>query len=210
MGEQRSTSDERARRQFERLVFFSDAVFAIAITLLVLDLKAPVGAHGEARLDKVVPNIMAFCLSFYVIGIFWQAHHSLFGHVQREDAVLRRVNLLFLGTIVFLPFPTSVLAEFPPSTANTTFYAVSAGAVGLMQVVLALTARRPGLMYPGDQLAPGTLARPLGAAVVFFASIPAAFVLPRHAQLFWLLIIPARALAERLERRRIDAAARAR
>ncbi|HSZ51669.1 MAG TPA: TMEM175 family protein [Caulobacteraceae bacterium] len=210
MGDQTSTADERARRQFERLTFFSDAVFAIAITLLVLDLKAPVGAHGEPRLDKVVPNILAFCLSFYVIGIFWQAHHSLFGHLQREDAVLRRVNLLFLGTIVFLPFPTSVMSEFDQSTTTVTFYAASAGAVGLMQAVLVMTARRPGLMYPDDQLAPGSLARPLAAAVVFFASIPVAFAFPHYAQSVWILIIPARAVAERLERGRIDAPTRAR
>ena len=210
MGDPTSPSDDRAKRQFERLVFFSDAVFAIAITLLVLDLKAPVGAHGEPRLDKVVPNIMAFCLSFYVIGIFWQAHHGLFGHLQREDAALRRVNLLFLGTIVFLPFPTSVLSEFEPSTTTIAFYAASAGAVGLMQAVLAQTARRPGLMYPDDHLTPGSLARPLAAAVVFFASIPVAFVSPHYAQLFWVLIIPTRIVAQRFERARIDAPARAR
>jgi uncharacterized membrane protein len=210
MGEDAKQRDERAKRQFERLVFFSDAVFAIAITLLVLDLKAPVGAHGEPRLDKVVPNILAFCLSFYVIGVFWQAHHGLFGHVQREDAVLRRVNLLFLATIVFLPFPTSVIAEFNASTTTVAFYAASAGAVGLMQSMLILTVRHRGLMYPDDQLSRGALARPLAATVIFFASIPIAFVSPHYAQPFWILMIPARAVAERLERRRIDAPARAR
>ena len=210
MGEDAKRIDERTKRQFERTVFFSDAVFAIAITLLVLDLKAPVGAHGEPRLDKVVPNILAFCLSFYVIGIFWQAHHALFGHVQREDAVLRRVNLLLLGTIVFLPFPTSMIAEFQATTTTVVFYAASAGAVGVMQSLLILTARHRGLMYPDDQLSRGALARPLAAAMIFFASIPVAYFSPHLAQPFWILMIPARAVAERLERRRSGAQIRAR
>lgn len=194
MGDIAEPPDEDATRQFERVVFFSDAVFAIAITLLVLSLKAPVGAHGEPRLDKVVPDVLGFLLSFYVIGIFWQGHHTLFALLEREDRALRRANLVFLSTIVFLPFPTSVLSEFPNSTTTISFYAASAAAVGLSQVALILTARRPRIMRP-EMLALGVgrlVSRPLAASLVFLASIPFAALDSRRAPLFWILIIPVR------------------
>ncbi|MBV8682213.1 MAG: DUF1211 domain-containing protein [Caulobacteraceae bacterium] len=200
MGDHHETPDDNATRQFERVVFFSDAVFAIAITLLVLTLKAPVGAHGEPRLDLVIPNILGFLLSFYVIGIFWQGHHTLFGLLEREDQTLRRTNLVLLSTIVFLPFPTSVLSEFPNSTTTIVFYAASAATVGLAQAGLILAARRPGIMRP-EELALGAgrmISRPLSASLVFLASIPLAFVDSRRAPLFWILIVPVRGLISRI------------
>jgi uncharacterized membrane protein len=207
MGDTNQPPDARAIRQFERLTFFSDAVFAIAITLLVLDLKAPVGAHGEPRLDKVIPDIVGFVLSFYVIGIYWQAHHALFGRIEREDRLLRQANLLFLLTIVFMPFPTSVLSKFDASATTIIFYASSVAAVGVTQAALILVAHRPGIMRPED-LAIGVgqlVSRPLASSVVFLASIPVAFVAPRRAELFWILLIPTRAvigrIADRVEHR---------
>jgi uncharacterized membrane protein len=207
MGDLKTTIDSRAKHQFDRLVFFSDAVFAIAITVLVLDLHAPIGPHGELQLGKEIPSIVGFVLSFYVIGIYWQAHHTLFGRLEREDRLLRSTNLIFLLTIVFLPFPTSVIARFPDSATTTIFYAASAAAVGLTQVALILAARRPGIMRAEDLRisTAGLLARPLAASLVFLASIPVAFVSGRAAWM-WILIIPGRALmgriAEHMDRRR--------
>jgi uncharacterized membrane protein len=84
--------------QLERLVFFSDAIFAIAITLLVLDLKLAPDSHGVIIWDEIGPKLFAFALSFFVIGIYWLNHHQLFGALRTEDGALRWVNLLFLGT----------------------------------------------------------------------------------------------------------------
>jgi len=61
--------------QLERLVFFSDAIFAIAITLLVLDLKLPPDSHGIIKWDEIIPKLFAFALSFFVIGVYWLNHH---------------------------------------------------------------------------------------------------------------------------------------
>ena len=115
-------SFRNARLQFERLVFFSDAVFAIAITLLVLDLRLPLSSHGEINLGGIGSKVFGFALSFSVIGIYWLSHHRLFGELRAKDRALRVANLFFLASIVFLPFPTSVIAQFPATTVSVVFY----------------------------------------------------------------------------------------
>jgi uncharacterized membrane protein len=210
----RSEPDDRDARQFERLAFFSDAVFAIAITVLVLDVKAPPGPHGELRLTLALPSILAFAISFFVIGRYWIAHHGLFGGLQREDGRLRSVNLIYLASIVFLPFPTSILELYPASATNMIFYAASVATVGLLQVWLCFVARRPALLRPGETrgITVSFVIHGLGAPLVFLTSIPVAMVWPKLAPLFWILIWPASGLAATLGGRlqkRIDGPAAA-
>jgi uncharacterized membrane protein len=99
-----------------RLEAFSDAVLAIAITLLVLDLKVPSpgqGGHTLAwNLAREWPAYAAYVLSFLVIGIMWVNHHSLFAQVERVDRPLLFTNLLLLIGIAVLPFPTALFAEY--------------------------------------------------------------------------------------------------
>jgi uncharacterized membrane protein len=205
-------SDREARddRQFERLVFFSDAVFAIAITLLVLDLRAIPGPHGELQLATAVPGFFSFALSFAVIGRYWLAHHSLFGALRREDAALRATNFVFLFAVVFLPFPTKMLNEYKMSTTSVVFYALSVATVGLLQVLLCFVARRPALMRPGETRG-GTArfaVRALVAPVIFIVSVAGAWPEPRVTALLWILIVPASLATNRLApmlQRRIDA-----
>ena len=94
--------------ELERLVNFSDAVIAIAITLLVVQFSVPAASEdvGEALLDRW-PQFLSFILSFFVIGIFWMAHHRIFRYVARMDQGLLWLNLLFLMCIAFLPYPTA-------------------------------------------------------------------------------------------------------
>jgi hypothetical protein len=110
------------RLGFERFIFFSDAVFAIAITLLVLDLKPPHGRAGEFDLTTQIPNLIGFGLSFYVVGRYWLAHHALFETVRAYDRRLLVVNLVFLASIAFLPFPTSVVAQEKAETGPVVLY----------------------------------------------------------------------------------------
>jgi uncharacterized membrane protein len=210
MGDHTAEHDGRLDRQFERLVFFSDAVFAIAITLLVLDLRAPPGPHGELRLSSSVGSIISFAISFFVIGRYWLAHHALFGALRREDGALRAINLVFLFSVVFLPFPTKVLEAFPLTTTSVMFYALSVAAVGLLQVVLCFVARRPHLLRAGETRG-GTVHfafHSLSAPLVFLASTAVAWPTPRLTPFVWILILPASLLADRLGRRierRLDA-----
>ena len=98
----------------ERLEAFSDGVLAIAITLLVLDLKVPHTEQGALThaLWRQWPSYAAFFISFIVIGIMWVSHHSMFERIATVDRRLLFLNLLLLLGIAFLPFPTSLLAQY--------------------------------------------------------------------------------------------------
>jgi uncharacterized membrane protein len=94
-----------------RLEAFSDGVFAIAITLLVLELNVPEGDHLWEQLKDEWPSFAAFFVSFWVIGIIWVNHHGVLDHLGRADRGVLYLNLLLLFTVVFIPFPTALLAE---------------------------------------------------------------------------------------------------
>jgi uncharacterized membrane protein len=120
-------------RSTQRIEAFSDGVFAIAITLLVLDLRIPAGAgsNADALLDAILglwPSYFAYGLSFTMIGIYWANHHYLFKLFTRTDHGLNLLNLLLLMFIAFLPFPTHVLGTHWPEEASrpvaVPFYAV--------------------------------------------------------------------------------------
>lgn len=138
--------------QFERLLFFSDAVFAIAITLLVIEIRLPEG-HYRTDTDilngllALIPNYVGFLISFFVVGRFWVGHHSLFATAHDEfDSGLVWRNLLFLGCIAFFPFPTAVLSQFASSRVAVMFYALWLLLAGLLNWLLfARVARLNGI-----------------------------------------------------------------
>ena len=107
------------------MLFFSDAVMAIAITLLVVDLRVPdVVRNARRELATAEPKILSFGISFVVIGLFWLGHHHLFRYITALDRRLILLNLLFLGTIAFLPYPTALLSATQGDHADSTaFYA---------------------------------------------------------------------------------------
>lgn len=175
---------------FERLVFFSDAIFAIAITILVLDLKLQVGPHGEILFDKLIPKLTGFVVSFSVTGLYWLAHHRLFKTLKAESQALRVVNLVFLAGVVFLAFPTSVISEYVATPWAVIFYAMSVTSTGLLMAILILVARRPDLMRPGET-GGGTwilFLRALSPPVVFSASCLWVDHDPTVAMLLWMTL----------------------
>jgi uncharacterized membrane protein len=115
-----------------RLEAFSDGVFAIAITLLILEIKVPdtadvLAAGGLApALAQRWPSYVGYVTSFVITAIMWANHHALFGYIVRVDRRLMMANLLLLMGVSFLPFPTAVLAEHSADpatrTAATAFY----------------------------------------------------------------------------------------
>jgi TMEM175 potassium channel family protein len=116
-----------------RFEAFSDGVFAFAITLLVLGFTLPVAHYasdGEltAGLVQLWPNLIAYALSFGVIGIMWQNHHALFRLVERVDRITVFLNLLLLGGTVFIPFATSTLGAYPTMHASTFLYGLTLSA----------------------------------------------------------------------------------
>ncbi len=102
----------------ERLEFFSDAVFAIVMTLLVLDIKVPhlEEAAGQTTLFSALLNqwhsYLSYAISFIFIGLFWAAHHNMFRYIKRSSHILLVLNTLFLMFIALIPFSTALLAEY--------------------------------------------------------------------------------------------------
>ena len=185
-----TTSAEPRDLGFERLVFFSDAVFAIAITLLVLDLKLQTGPDGVIHLDKVIPKLIGFVISFSVTAFYWLAHHRLFKTLKGEDGWLRAANFLFLACVVFLPFPSSVVSEYVAMPWAVIFYALSVAATGLALACLVLVSRRRTLMQAGETTG-GTLrlfGRALGAPLVFISTCFVATDYPLPAMLMWMVL----------------------
>jgi TMEM175 potassium channel family protein len=101
-----------------RLEAFSDGVFAVAITLLVLEIHVPTGDHLWHELKDEWPSFAAFFVSFWVIGIIWVNHHGVFDHIKRADRPVLYLNLLVLLTVVFIPFATALIAEHLKSGAD--------------------------------------------------------------------------------------------
>jgi uncharacterized membrane protein len=97
-----------------RLEAFSDGVLAIVITLLILDIKVPVGAQGDlgTALVREWPQYVAYLVSFLIVGIIWLNHHATFNLLARTDHRLQVLNLLLLLPVSVLPWPTAVLAEY--------------------------------------------------------------------------------------------------
>src|SRR4026208_1252672 len=104
------------QRETDRLEYFSDAVIAIAATLLSVDLKAPRAdaLSGTTLLEALIqrwPSYLAFAVSFLFIGISWAAHHDMFNYVRRTNHIMLILNLIFLMGIALQPFSTALLAE---------------------------------------------------------------------------------------------------
>ena len=136
-----------------RLEAFSDGVIAIAITLLVLEVKIPsreVASLAHALLDQW-PAYLSYVVSFLTVGIIWVNHHSMFAHLARADAIVHFLNLGLLMTIAFVPFPTAVVAEFIERPSDERAAAILYGALFTLMAVFfnvlwQYMIRKPGLL----------------------------------------------------------------
>jgi len=179
-------------------VFFSDAVFAIVITILVLPLTE-IDLQGEdgdlaSQVWALWPKVLAFAISFLVIGQFWIAHHRIFNRVRHYDLPLMWLNLVTLMTISFLPFPTALLGTAAPGDRfPVVFYAanLTLGSVGLS--VVWLYALRVGDLVDEDldhRTAGDMTARSLATSGIFVLSTGIAFLGLAPALACWLVLLP--------------------
>jgi uncharacterized membrane protein len=135
-----------------RLEAFSDGVFAIAITLLILEIKVPpAGVPGELgpALARLWPSYLAFIASFATIGVMWINHHRLFALIERNDEGLVALNLLLLLGVTWVPFPTALLAEHllgPDQRIAGMMYSATFLVLALIFNLLWRHARRSGLV----------------------------------------------------------------
>jgi uncharacterized membrane protein len=198
----RRSSDEL---EFDRVAFFSDAIYAIAVTLIVVGIGAPVlhdTTSSKDFLDALWnknPEIISFFLSFAVLGAFWTAHHDFFGRLAAIDVGLRRWNLVYLAFVAFLPYPTLLLGQYVDNAAAVSLYAISIGAISTMESVIYWHAHRAGLNrvpMPHDVARFGLVASMIPVAW-FLVSIPVAFINPIAGMVTWAGSIPSQMLHAR-------------
>lgn len=188
--------DEAGEEGIGRILALSDGVFAIAITLLILEIAVP-ATKGDAALPKELlslwPRYLAYVVSFIVIARFWVIHRLAFRLIAREDAVLVWLNLLLLMFVAFLPFPTAVLGEHADSPAAAILYATSVILASIASAAYWWYASgRGGLLRPdaGRTRVTALRARGLSGPVLFALSLPLAYFVPYAAELVWILVFP--------------------
>jgi uncharacterized membrane protein len=156
MAEMERIEEKSQEKETGRLEAFSDGVFAIGITLLVLELKVPpippTGGTNHSlgpALWQQWPSYFSLVTSFFTILIMWMHHHAIFRHVRRTDAWLHFVNGLLLLLITFVPFPTAVVALYlrtPAASTAVVFYCATFVAIAIAFNLLLLAALRPKLL----------------------------------------------------------------
>jgi uncharacterized membrane protein len=174
----------------ERLVFFSDAVFAIAITLLVIELHPihlPEGSPDRAywlALAHLWPSLLGFFISFAVIGLFWMGHHRAFALAGRYSPKVLPWNMGLLLTIAFMPFVTAWLAQNLYARPPALLYCITMLAAAAFNVKVVRTATGPDMLDPRVSAEDVAYVRRRSLSVLLGSACAVAlgFVLPQMAQ----------------------------
>ena len=195
----------RGTEEFSRVLGFSDGMFAIAMTLLVVGITVPVlqqgasvGELGDA-LGDLTGSFVSFVISFIVIGRYWVAHHDFFARLKAVDAGLIWINTIYLMFVAFAPFPTALLGNYFENPLAVTIYAVAVAAISGMEVVEYRHAHRHDLMtrkLPEAVYRWGALMS-TAPVLIFLGSIPLAFVHTWIAAASWYLVVPFFAFVQR-------------
>jgi uncharacterized membrane protein len=208
--------DNRRQFQLERIILFSDAVFAIVITLLVIEIKVPetssfgmLNSHKlKEHLFELFPHFLGFVMSFFVIALFWTAHHRVFGYVINYDAGLLWINLLLLLSIAFLPFTTALVSEHGYLNLAYCIYSINLGLIGIMEFFLWLKISNPknklSVGLENRNLRRYGIARALTVSAIFFLGAVLCTinnsVIAWSARFLFFLIFPAIRIVKRIYR----------
>jgi uncharacterized membrane protein len=188
--------------EFDRFAFFSDAVFAIAMTLLVVGIGVPRAADLEKALDGKTDEIVSFFVSFLVIGYYWLGHHRFVALLGAVETGFLAVNLAFLATIAFMPFPTALVGIYSSHETAIVLYCVTLAAASLLMTLLLVRAHAQNLfrvtMTP-EYYRFGMLASACPVAV-FVLAIPIAYVDTALALPFFIVLFPLERLLDRYVR----------
>jgi len=174
----------------ERLVFFSDAVFAIAITLLVIELPVPhlprtaTDADFLAALASLIPNIVGYSIGFAVIGAFWAGHHRSFMLARHYDPGLLVPNLVLLGLVAFMPFSTALVSAHMGMRVPTALYCLTMLAISIANIWV--VRRATSFPVVGEQIDRATIAatraRGWGVALGSDTAVVISLVIPVFGQ----------------------------
>ncbi|MFJ9968465.1 TMEM175 family protein [Streptomyces avermitilis] len=190
-----------------RLIALSDGIYAIAMTLLVINVAVPAHLDDAAfhkALSDALPSLGAFALSFTLIAGFWRDHRRILTALPSETAVVTRLILLGLGLVALLPFPTGLLAEYASQPEAIALYAGAMAAIHAVHTTLLLLTQRQVHPSPASSAAVARrrFTAQLGSSVLIFGlSVPLAFVNTEAAMWFWLTLIPAHCVLGHQRRR---------
>ena len=192
----RQEDDEGADEGIGRILALSDGVFAIALTLLILDIVLPARTNddnlGHALLH-IWPRYLAYALSFLVIARFWVIHHQTFKLIVRDNTTLVWLNFLLLFFIAFLPFPTAVIGAHEGSAAAAVLYAVAVCLTGASSAAyLWYATGGANLMRPdvGRGQIRAMRARSMSGPVFFALTVPVAAFVSYLAEALWIFAFP--------------------
>jgi uncharacterized membrane protein len=202
---------EQSKFPHDRVVFFSDAVFAIAITLLVIEIKVP--SHQQlhdlgtaAALQKLTPLFIGYFVSFLVTALFWKYHLQLGQFIKKFDNKMLWLNIALLMFVGLMPFSTALYSENFGDNAAFNFYCLNLTAIGLMSFWLtAYTAKKEKLEeIQGKHAVRLMKVRSIIVPVVFLLCIPFAMLSPLLSRFSFLLIFVFHFIAERIYKKKIQ------
>lgn len=172
-------------RGLDRLIFFTDAVAAIAITLLILplvDLVPDAARTGKTAAEFLGDNggqILGFVISFAVIARLWRAHHAIFEHVRAYSVPLIWLNLAWAFTIVVLPLLTAIVSEFAHDRDATAFYIGTMAVSSLALTAISIVVRRsPTVEHNDNRIGRASLANSTITSALFIVALVVAVVFP--------------------------------
>lgn len=189
----------------ERLVFFSDALFAIAMTLLVVDLHVPDVTNDElgSALIDLTPQYLTFLLSFAVIGAVWMSHHRKFRAITSCDQTLLRLNLFVLLAVASLPFSTAVLGRYGDQQLSVYIYAPTICLIGFSLSAMWMYSWRHGMTDASltVDVFRYVLVQSFPIPGIFLLSVPIAMLFgATAAEITWAAAIPVSAIITRVYR----------
>jgi uncharacterized membrane protein len=184
----------------ERLLFLSDGVFAIAITLLVLEIALPhiTGSYQvqeqefPGALWGLWPQVLTYALTFLIVGVYWMSHQRVFEYVVRADGVLAWLNVFFLMSVAFLPIPSNILGEYGAHGPAVRFYSLGLMLPGLWIIAMWWYATHQHRLVEKNlnaRVIRHRLERYLIAPVVFLIAIGASYFNPHVAGVSLLLVV---------------------
>ena len=198
--------ENRKQFQLERLILFSDAVFAIAITLLVLEIRVPQSDWSKIiskeqlneYIIEIIPNMVGYLFSFFIIGFYWTIHHSIFGHVINYDGKLIWLNLLMLFFIAFLPFTTTLTSEYGYLSESYIYYWMNVALIGLVSFFIQLHTGNPkknlSAGFESEQHRRFAQSRALYTSMVFFLgaffAMTSSNILQAASKYIYIIIFP--------------------
>lgn len=183
----------------DRVMNFSDGVFAFAATLLVLKIDLPYLTQAEITSPRLIselinlwPSYFANIISFLIIGYYWLTHHAIFSLLKKLDHFVIWLNIIFLISLSFLPFPVDLFGDYGNSLVVIMFYSLNLSVVGFLLALIWLYAvNKHGFIQKGTGKRQVFYysCRFFLAPVVFLISVPLAFIDPAVAKISWIFVI---------------------